>query len=300
MSEPRFSVIMPLYNRGGTVGRAVQSVLDQTLQEFELIVVDDGSTDGGAEKVAAVSDPRVRLIRLAENCGGNAARNTGIREARGAILSFLDSDDLYLPHKLETVARIFDERPDVDAVLDSFRSIERRDGGEKDCRNPSIDGSDAISKALFTRRLWKATPSISVRREAAIRAGLFDESLRRRQDFDFLARLARAAKMVSIPEITWLKAYAPDAITRDLDRFMPDLIAFWERHPRLYDDPDVRSGFAADIARHGAKLLARGRLGLLRRDLAAVADRIGWRATISSLVTGAGELRRLARYRRDA
>lgn len=300
MSDPRFSVIMPLYNRAGTVGRAVQSVLDQTVQDFELIVVDDGSTDDGAEKVAAFVDRRVRLIRLGENRGGNVARNAGIREARGEILCFLDSDDLYLPTKLETVARIFDERPDIDAVLDSFRSIERRDGGEKDCRNPAVDDSGELSKLLFTRRLWKATPSISVRREAAVRAGLFDEGLRRRQDFDFLARLAEKAKVASVPDITWLKSYAPDAITRDLDRFMPDLVAFWDRHPRLYDDPELRPGFAADITRHYAKLMSSGRLGILSRDFATIAKRIGWPALISSLATGAGELRRLSRYRREA
>src|SRR5689334_4485120 len=83
---PRFSIIMPLYNRAKTVERAVRSVLDQTLRDFELIVVDDGSADDGADKVAAVDDPRVRLIRLGENRGGNVARNTGIRDARGEIL----------------------------------------------------------------------------------------------------------------------------------------------------------------------------------------------------------------------
>lgn len=298
--KPRFSVIMPLFNRAGTVERAIQSVLDQTVESFELIVVDDGSTDGGPELVAAVMDARVRLIRLGENRGGNVARNAGCREARGEILCFLDSDDLYLPNKLETVARMFDERPAIDAVLDSFRSIERRDGGEKDCRNPRVDDSRQIERLLFTRRLWKATPSISVRREAAIRAGLFDEELRRRQDFDFLARLAKTAKIVATPEITWLKAYAPDAITRDLDRFMPDLIAFWDRHPQIYEEREMRPGFAADITRHFAKLVSRGRLRLLKRDMSLVAQRIGWAALLSCLPAGAVELRRLGRYRRSA
>jgi len=296
----RFSVIIPVYNGADFLLQALAALSRSTCRDFELIVVDDGSTDDTADKVAGFVDPRVRLIRLGENRGGNVARNTGIREARGRILCFLDSDDLYLPIKLETVGRILAERPDVDAVLDSFRSIERRDGGEKDCRNPAVDDSGELSKLLFTRRLWKATPSISVRRDAAIRAGLFDEGLRRRQDFDFLARLVEKAKVVSVPDITWLKAYAPDAITRDLDRFMPDLVAFWDRHPRLYDDPELRPGFAADITRQYAKLVSHGRFGLLSRDLATVARRIGWPALISSLATGAGELRRLRRYRRDA
>ncbi|HVF37605.1 MAG TPA: glycosyltransferase family 2 protein, partial [Sphingomicrobium sp.] len=97
---PAISVVMPVYNRADSVGRAVASVLAQDFPDFELIVVDDGSTDGTAEAVSAEIDPRLRLIRLPGNAGGNAARNRGIEAARAPLIAFLDSDDAYLPHKL--------------------------------------------------------------------------------------------------------------------------------------------------------------------------------------------------------
>lgn len=96
--DPRISVIIPTYNRAHCVGEAIKSVLDQTYKNFEIIVVDDGSTDNTEEVLATFGD-KIRVIRQ-ENRGVSAARNAGIREARGEWLAFLDSDDLWLPDKL--------------------------------------------------------------------------------------------------------------------------------------------------------------------------------------------------------
>lgn len=294
---PAISVIMPLFNRAATVERACRSVLEQSVADLELIVVDDGSSDDGPGRVEAIGDPRIRLLRFAGNRGANAARNEGMRQSRAPLLSFLDSDDLFLPDKLETVERIFADRPDVGAVIDSFRSVERRDA-DKDCRNPALGDSEAVVEQLFTRRIWKSVSGISVRRDTALAIGGFDEALRRRQDFDFLLRLARVATIVSIPQITWLKAYSDDGITRDLGRFMADFVAFWDRHPEFYATPAYRRGFGADLARHFGKLVIRRRFDLLPRDLELVRERIGWAGIARSIASGAGELHRLRRYRR--
>ena len=84
---PSISVVLPVFNRADVVGRAIESVLNQQFGAFELIVVDDGSTDGSAEAVRAIDDPRVELIALGRNQGGNAARNVGIRQARSPLSS---------------------------------------------------------------------------------------------------------------------------------------------------------------------------------------------------------------------
>lgn len=99
---PTVSVVIPTYNRAHLVGRAIQSVLNQTYQDFEIIVVDDGSTDNTEEVVKSFNDPRIRYIRHDQNRGGSAARNTGIKMARGEYIAFQDSDDEWLPEKLES------------------------------------------------------------------------------------------------------------------------------------------------------------------------------------------------------
>src|SRR4051794_11943115 len=104
---PAISVILPVHNRADVLARAIQSVLDQTLKDFELIVVDDGSTDSSVTVAKSFADPRIKIIELGQNRGGNAARNAGVRAAAAPLIAFLDSDDIYLPQKLERVAAEF-------------------------------------------------------------------------------------------------------------------------------------------------------------------------------------------------
>ena len=278
------------------IGRAIESVLAQTFTDFELIVVDDGSTDNGPTVVERFGDPRVRLIRQDRNRGANAARNEGVRQARGGIIAFLDSDDLFLPNKLQAVVDAFDARPGVGLVLDSFRK--ERPGREPTlCRNPDLDARDELIRALFDRRIWKSTSGISVRREAALAAGLFDEGLNRRQDLDFLLRLIRTVSAASVPDVTWVKTFTDDSISADLGSFMKAFIAFWDRHPDYYDDPVLRRGFSLDLARHASRMAKRGRWRQLLGDLGLVSARIGRGATALVLGRGASELRRLHKYR---
>ena len=104
---PKVSVILPVHNRADVLPRAIESVLGQELREFELVVIDDGSTDGSAEVAGSFGDERIRLIRLDRNRGGNVARNEGIRAARAPLIAFLDSDDRYFPDKLAWTAAEF-------------------------------------------------------------------------------------------------------------------------------------------------------------------------------------------------
>lgn len=117
-STPEVSIILPTYNRADTLGRAIESVLAQSFQDWELIVVDDGSTDGTADLFVGM-DPRVRLVRQA-NAGVGAARNTGLAASRGRFLTFLDSDDAWLPHFLELTTSFLRHAPHEHFVTTEF------------------------------------------------------------------------------------------------------------------------------------------------------------------------------------
>ena len=106
-ATPPVSVVIPAYNRAATIGAAIDSVLRQTWTDFELVVVDNGSTDGTLEAARAVTDPRLRVVAAPRNLGAAGARNLGVAEARGTWIAFQDSDDEWMPQKLEKqMARI--------------------------------------------------------------------------------------------------------------------------------------------------------------------------------------------------
>ncbi len=130
-AHPSFSVIVPLYNKRSYIRRAVGSVLSQTITDFELIVVDDGSTDGSIDALSDIADSRMLVIRQ-KNMGGagGQARNSGMAQARGTWFAFLDGDDMWLPNHLEEINRIIERFPDPGLV--STRAIEALDGQSVD------------------------------------------------------------------------------------------------------------------------------------------------------------------------
>ena len=279
--SPAVSVILPVHNRVDTLGRAIESVLDQTFSDFELIVVDDGSTDASSDIARNSDDPRLRLIELGTNRGGNAARNEGLKAARAPLIAFLDSDDLYLPNKIERVVEEFNRRPELDLLVDSFIKVQppgsRRERINR--RNPVIDDPEMFKRALFTRQLWKATPSISVRREAALRAGMFDESLRRLQDFDFLIRVASVAHCASTDEILWVKYWDERAISAQ-DSFIPANVELVKRHPEYLAKPDYRPGLAYALRLSLWRKLKKGKLGGMIDDVRRLAKAFGTREAV--------------------
>ena len=107
INHPTISVIIPTYNRAHLIGKAVKSVLSQTYQDFEIIVVDDGSTDNTEEIVKSFTDYKIYYICHKHNRGASAARNTGIKASRGEYIAFLDSHDEWLPEKLDKQIKTF-------------------------------------------------------------------------------------------------------------------------------------------------------------------------------------------------
>lgn len=183
----RVSVIIPCHNSAATVARAVKSVLDQSYPPFEIIVVDDQSSDSTVKVVKDLCewDDRVRLVTHEVNLGGGAARNSGIDAATGDIVAFLDADDIWLPIKLQTQLEAW-SGSENDIVYNNVRIV-RRDGATKDWNRRGIMPFESVGDYCLVRRYAVQTSTIllSIGFAKAVR---FDPRLRRHQDWDFVIR----------------------------------------------------------------------------------------------------------------
>ena len=184
------SVIIPTYNRADLVRRAIQSVLSQTYRNFEIIVVDDGSTDNTEEIVRSFKDSRICYIRYKENRGGSAARNTGIKAARGEFIAFLDSDDEWLPSKLSKQMAIFQAAPEqLGVVYCGVYFVDYQSDRIIETIVPDYRGN--ILKVILSRGSGPSLPSTVVRKECFGRVGLFDERFLSYQDTDLWIRISQ-------------------------------------------------------------------------------------------------------------
>jgi glycosyltransferase involved in cell wall biosynthesis len=202
---PLVSVVVPTYNRASLLPRALSSVLAQSLGDLELIVVDDGSTDSTGEVVRSFRDRRIRLIRLPTNRGQGEAANAGVRAARGEWVAFLDSDDEWLPTKLERqIARLREYQGSAGTV--AYCCLERRD--ERTGRSvPAPRGGPEgdVFRALLTG--WSPLPScLVVGRRALLAIGGWDETLPTCTGHDLCLRLAEAgSRFVAVRETLVIK-----------------------------------------------------------------------------------------------
>jgi glycosyltransferase involved in cell wall biosynthesis len=183
--HPTVSVVLPTFNRRGFLQQAVESVLAQTRPADELIVVDDGSTDDTADLLAGYGD-RLMVIRQ-DNRGVSAARNAGIRRAKGAFVALLDSDDYWLPEKLEAQLSFFERHPD--AMLCQTEETWMRNGKRVNPKNRHRKYSGMIFEK--TLPLCLVSPSaVMIRKELFREVGLFDESLPACEDYDMWLRIS--------------------------------------------------------------------------------------------------------------
>lgn len=209
---PTVSVVIPTYNRAHLVGRAIQSVLNQTYQDFEIIVVDDGSTDNTEEVVKSFNDPRIRYIRHDQNRGGSAARNTGIKMARGEYIAFQDSDDEWLPEKLEKQMRVFENAPaEVGVVYTGFWRIE----GDRRTYIPSdkISQKEGNIQGELLKGNFVTTQATVLKKECFEKAGMFDQRLPRFQDWELFIRISKYYEFKCIDEPLVISYFTPISIS---------------------------------------------------------------------------------------
>jgi glycosyltransferase involved in cell wall biosynthesis len=207
-------VVIPAYNSAGTVAAAITSALRQSVSDVEVIVVDDGSTDGTAEAARSIADERVEVLSQ-PNGGAAAARNTGIRAARGQYVALLDADDLWVPWKLERQLAVFAERPEVRAVQSGAYFVDGalRLLSERPC-SPS---RDALLETLLFQNMPNNMSTLIIAREMFERMGLFDTSLEILEEWDMAIKVARHCNLVSIEDPLSLYRVHPGNRSRNLD-----------------------------------------------------------------------------------
>ena len=209
---PVFSIVIPTYNRAKVIGGALEFVAAQTFQSFEVIIIDDGSTDYLLAAIESFADPRIHCFRQA-NAGGAAARNRGIDEARGEFIAFLDSDDRFLPGHLEAMRNIVQGRSNVVAYA---QVIVDRNKGATFLKPPrAIERHESMAEYLCCTRGFVQTSTLVVPTVIARRVR-YRDGLPFGQDTDFAIRLSlEGCQFVMAPEpgAIWNDAFDPSRVS---------------------------------------------------------------------------------------
>jgi len=255
---PHVSVVVPTYNRAGLLRPAIKSVLAQTFTDYELIVVDDGSTDDTEEILREFSDRRMRVVRSDVNQGAPQARNRGIEAARGEWVAFLDSDDEWLPQRLEVQMDLLARQsPGQAAVGYCLCQVHECLTGKVSQPQETLAEGDVFEHLLRDRRP-KTTSAFIVRRDALLDVGGFDEDLGSGEDIDLLLRLSQ-------------RGYRFSACN--------EVLVVWHWHPL------ARLSKAPAPVVHGFELFRR-RWGPLMRQRIGLSEYCWWQLRHSNRILG--------------
>jgi glycosyltransferase involved in cell wall biosynthesis len=275
MPRPTVSVIMPAYNVERYVADSIESVLAQTCQDFELVIVNDGSSDETSAIVdgfARAHPARLRVITQA-NLGLAAARNTALRHASGLLLALLDSDDLWAPTFLEAQLAILDANPGVSIVTGNAFNLgggaDGRPFGPYPDRRPAPDLLEILrdETAVFVMSVF--------RREVVEAIGGFDESFRTNEDYDFWIRAANAGfRFARNPEpLAQYRRHANSLSANDLRMLTGILRVYRKAFDAVRDNPLARAIIERQIARFDTdRLAAEARAAIDTGDTAAAAE----------------------------
>jgi glycosyltransferase involved in cell wall biosynthesis len=223
---PKVSVIIPTYNRASLLRHAIESVLGQTYDDYELIIVDDGSTDNTAEVVARNSSDKIIYVHQ-QNRGRSAARNHGIRIATGEYIAFLDSDDMFLSAKLESQVKVLDDNPAIGLVYSHAKNVD--ENGDFLAYHYEGDFSGRIyPEMLFIKNNLITTPTVMVRASILSEVGGFDETLHICEDLDLWRRIARCHEVAQIPTaLALIRIRAAERI--DIVEFMKGRTRYYQK-----------------------------------------------------------------------
>lgn len=271
------SVILPTYNRSRSLAMAARSVLDQSYRDLELIVVDDASTEDITAVVAALGDSRVRYLRHERNRGASGARNTGLGAAAGRFIAFQDSDDLWLPGKLERQVALIEGLPARVGVVTGAKVLygcdaARNYGVGKVTYAPAAGrwlrtDEDQVRRFLLENRI--SLQNALFRRDCFPERLWFDAGAKANADWEFTIRLVQHTLIHEDPEPVVFSYISPDSVSRSPRKKVLGLLRILKKNRALY---------ARYPAEHGSFLYLLG--AALRR---AGRRRIAWRCLLQSI-----------------
>ncbi|MDB6452838.1 glycosyltransferase family 2 protein [Falsirhodobacter sp. 20TX0035] len=237
MTPPRVSVILPAFNRATTVAEAVRSVLDQDFSEIEVIVVDDASTDGTWDTVAAINDPRLSLIANTAGKGASSARNHGVAHARAPWIAFQDSDDLWLPGKLSAQMRRLEGSDFVASYCGMLVKADAHPGTPVTARIPDRSLSPLHGHILpsLVRGSCLSTQLLVLRRDVFDRVGGFDETLPALEDWELMLRIAAEGPVDFVDADLVIQRMSPNSMTRSHPNRLVAQEMILKRHAALID-----------------------------------------------------------------
>lgn len=242
-ASPLVSVILPTYNRAAVLDVALRSVLAQTMSDLELIIVDDGSTDTTDSLVSSYSDSRVRYIRLAGNSGCAVARNVGLQAAAGEWVAFQDSDDEWLPDKLESQLREMgshnvDRPPQCAGTVCAL--VRHSQSGPELIAMPGSGGKVDVPEVI--KGLHASLLGMLLRRSVVAELGGFDESLRSRSDLEFTLRLLQRFSLLRSTAVLVVSYESPGGVSADWANKRATTQAIMEKHLSLFSQHPVALG----------------------------------------------------------
>lgn len=240
---PDISVVIPTYNRAHTIKRCLDSVLNQSSPPREVVVVDDGSSDDTRTVVNAFNDERITYIHQ-DNAGANRARNRGVEEAACSWIAFQDADDIWLPHKLETLIKAHGaaqkEGCDSAVVFSSFLTYDGATGSVSMKPSHAVGTplmkilKDPIGESRLLVENMISTQTLLVKRDVLMEVGKFDESLRRFQDWDLAIRLAGKSPFVFVPEPLVVAEALSGSISSNYNHGVKTRAIFLEKYKALF------------------------------------------------------------------
>lgn len=197
-NTPKVSVIIPTRNRADMLERAINSVLGQTWQDFEIIVISDGSTDNTENVVRGFDDSRIHLLKHEKSRGASAARNTGLRIAKGEYIAFLDDDDEWTLDKLEVQLPVIEKSPPEVGLVYAWMEY-FQDGKSIRVHAPELCGNVFVE--MLDKQAIGGCPTVIIKRDVIKNIGYFDENLPRGNDGDYWRRISKQYQVDFVPQV---------------------------------------------------------------------------------------------------